>query len=281
MSERSGARKDILTQPEGPRVVAGGVVVSGGRGRRRTPPRKPILLGLASAAVSAFLVLATGLLGSCAGSATLGLRGDGGLHLQVEAAVPPALSSRLRGLSGLPASTALFDAEAARKASLSQPGLKLSTFATPGPDALSATMDIADLQAFLAEPGIAATHAAVLTSGGGWKELRVHLERGSCAPLLALLPGLDPELLEALSPPALDPEPISRAEYRRSLAGIVGEKAMVAVEGASFVLRLSAPGSVLASSGGKLEGQTLVVSLPALDLLVLEKPIEFSIRWKT
>lgn len=278
----------ILSPSHGPRVVVGGVVVREGDRQARPDkavkagparPRTPFALGLVSA-IGALVVLVAGLLGSCAGTASLSLRGDGSLRVQVESTVPSILAARLRSLSGLAGGAPLFNAEAARKAAASHEGLKLSSFATTGPDSLSAVMDIADFKAFLAEPRLAATHAATLSSGDGWKELRVRLERGNCGPLIDLLPGLDPELLDALSPPALDPEPISRAEYRRALAGIVGEKAVASVEAANLVLRIAAPGAVLSSTGGKLEGQTLVVSLPALDLLVLEKPIEFSLRWK-
>lgn len=274
-----------VRSPSGPRVVVSGVVVN----EVKTPQKKravagkraPWLIGLASVALALVLALATALLAACSGGASASIRTDGGLRIQSSASVPAPLAARLRKLANLPEGSSLFDFEAARKAATETEGLRLVSLSAADEDSLSVTLDIADLGTFLSEPELAASGALSLSSGSGWKELRVRLAQGACAPLAELLPGLDPELVDALSPPALDPEPVTRAEYRRMLAGIIGEKAVVSLEGATMTLRLSAPGAVLASSGGKLEGQTLAVAIPALDLLVLEKPIEFTLRWKT
>ena len=271
-------------KPSGPRVIVGGVVVKEGKdadGNAARPGRRlGWLIGLGSFALAFAIALAAGLLASCSGKANAVIRQDGGLRLQAEASVPAPLAAKLRALSQQPATAPIFVVGSAEETLAGWPGLRLVAVGAPDPDSMTATLDIADLGAFLAEPRLAASGAARLSSGPGWKEFRVRLERGSCEALVGLLPGLDPGLMEALSPPALDPEPITRAEYRRMLAGIVGEKAVAALEGASYSLRLATPGPILASSGGRIEGQTLVVSLPAFDLLVLEKPMEFSLRWK-
>jgi hypothetical protein len=286
--KEGGKAGPAVRSPSGPRVVVSGVVVNGDKPR---PPREsrrdgagkraPWLIGLASVAFALVLALATALLAACSGGASASIRADGGLRIQSSASVPAPLAARLRKLANLPEASPLFDVEATRKALAETEGLRLLSLSAADADSLALTLDIADLQSFVSGPRIADSGAVSLSSGTGWKELRVRLARGAAAPLAGLLPGLDPDLVEALSPPALDPEPISRAEYRRMLAGIIGEKAVVSLEGATMTLRLSAPGAVLASSGGKLEGQTLVVAIPALDLLVLEKPIEFTLRWKT
>ena len=280
-----GKAGPAVRSPSGPRVVVGGVVVNEDKPRpsRRgvAGKRAPWLIGLASVAVALVLALATALLAACSGSASASVRADGGLRIQSSVSVPAPLAARLRRLANLPEASSLFDFEAARKAVAETEGLRLVSLSAADADSLAITLDIADLQSFLSEPKLAESGAVSLSSGPGWKEVRVRLAQGACAPLADLLPGLDPELVEALSPPALDPEPITRAEYRRMLAGIIGEKAVVSLEGATMTLKLSAPGPILASSGGKLEGQTLSVTLPTLDLLVLEKPVEFSLRWKT
>lgn len=286
--KEDGKAGPVVRSPSGPRVVVSGVVVNEDTPRAARPSRRgvvgkqaPWLIGLASVAFALVLALATALLAACSGGASASIRSDGGLRIQSSASVPAPLAARLRKLANLSETTSLFDFEAGRKAVSETEGLRLVSLSAADADSLSLTLDIADLQSFVAEPKIAGSGAISLSSGAGWKELRVRLARGACAPLADLLPGLDPDLVEALSPPALDPEPITRAEYRRMLAGIIGEKAVVSLESATMTLKLSAPGPVLASSGGKLEGQTLGVTLPALDLLVLEKPIEFSLRWKT
>lgn len=283
--EKTGGRTGrSVRSPSGPRVVVSGVVVNEDKSERAAQTdagkRARWLIALASMAFVLVLALATALLASCSGAASASIGRDGSLRVQSSASLPAPLAAKLRKLSNLSEGSSLFDLEAARKATASAQGLRLVSLSAADGDSLSVTFDIADLASFAAEPRLASAGAIGLSAGPGWKELRVRLARGACAPLVELLPGLDTDLVDALSPPALDPEPITKAEYRRMLAGVLGEKAVVALEGAAMTLKLSAPGPVLASSGGTLEGQTLVLAIPAFDLLVLEEPIEFSLRWK-
>jgi hypothetical protein len=262
---------------EGPLVVVEGQVLGPDGGRTR---RSAILLGLAVFAGAAALILAAGLLSSCAGDATVALRDGGGARLEAKAVFPAPLAAKLRKLAALKDDAPLFDEGRARKAAAGLPGLSLVSMSTPSPDSLLLVLETGELGALLARPDLASSGAAVLSKGQGWTELRIHLERGKIAPLLALFPGLDPDLVDSLSPPALDPDPVSRAEYRLVLSRLLGEKAALALDSATIALRLEAPRAVLASAGGRLSGRTLSLDLPVLDLLVLEKPVDFSLRWK-
>jgi hypothetical protein len=86
--------------------------------------------------------------------------------------------------------------------------------------------------------------------------------------------------MDALSPPALEEDPVTVDEYRTMLASILGERAMPAMEAASLDLSISAPGEVIGSGGGILSGSTLATKVSLIDVLVLEKPIELWMRWK-
>lgn len=260
---------------KGPTVVVGGVQVSGPP-QARKKPRIPPFLGLL--ALGGILLLGA-FLASCAGSASLALRSDGSVALGVDAAIPGPLAAKLRKLASLSDTAPLFDVEAARKAAARHPKLRSFTIGAPGPDAYTARIEASSLASLLAEPELAQSGALGLATGPGWKELSFHLARGGVEPLLGLAPGLDRDLLEALSPPALDPEPISRAEYRTMLKGIIGEKALASLDSATCRITVEVPGRVLASAGGRLEGRTLTATLPLLDLMVLENPIDLRIRW--
>ena len=64
------------------------------------------------------------------------------------------------------------------------------------------------------------------------------------------------------------------------VAGEDKDKALAALETTSLGLRIQAPAAVLSSGGGSLSGTELRVALPVMELLVLEKPVEFWLRWK-
>lgn len=278
------AKKDkIMPAPKkdkGPTVIVGGVTVSGPRPERKPSlgHKKPWALPLLGLLMGAALFGAT-LLTGCAGSASLALRQDGSLGISLDAGIPGALAAKLRKLSSLSEGAPLFDVEAARRTATSHQGLTSLTIGAPGPDAYTARIEAPSLEALLSEPELASSGALRITTGQGWKELELRLERGHVEALLGLAPGLDRELLEALSPPALDPEPITKAEYHSMLRGILGEKALASLDAAVCRLSITVPGRVLGSSGGRLEGRSLSASIPILDLLVLEEPIDLKIRW--
>jgi hypothetical protein len=208
------------------------------------------------------------------------------VDFQVE--TPAPIAAKLRrfaqagGASG-DTTAPLFSAEALRESLASRPGLDLIELTQPKPDSLRGAIAVRSLVRLAESPELAGSGLLAIASGPDWSELRVRLARGQAKALSALLPGVDPYLLEALSPPALDEEDgdISAAEYRTMLKSVLGEKAMPSMEEAAIAVSLSAPGAVLSSGGGKLEGSTLNVRIPVIDALVLERPIEFWIRWET
>jgi hypothetical protein len=207
----------------------------------------------------------------------MSIEAQGGARLELADEVPPALAAKLRKLSSIPQDRALFSQGAAAKQG--GKGIKLLSFSTPTPDSFVASLGIDDLAALAARKDLAQTQAIALSSKAGRQTLALHLERGNCRPLLDLMPGLDPGLIEALSPPALDPEPLSRAEYRSMLAGLLGEKATASLEAAKVEIEVLTPSPILASSGGRAMGRSFKIELSSLDLLVLEKPLDFSITW--
>ena len=53
------------------------------------------------------------------------------------------------------------------------------------------------------------------------------------------------------------------------------------MEAAAICFSLTAPGPVLSSGGGALSGNTLTATIPVIEILALEKPVEIWLRWKT
>lgn len=268
-----GAMAGEKKSRSGPRIIVEGVVMEGAskNGRRS-------LLALVSFAFLGFLAITGGLLSSCSGSGKLRLDASGGGRLELKGEIPPLVAAKLRKLSSLPADRPLFDAKSAQ-GSMEKGGVSLISFSTPSPDSFVSSLEAKSLEGLAARKEMAGPKALSLTSKAGAKTLAIHLERGNCRPLLDLVPGLDPELIAALSPPALDPEPLSRAEYRAMLVGILGEKAVAALEASKISLEIEAPSAILASRGGSAKGRVFTASIPCLDLLVLEKPLDFSLSW--
>jgi hypothetical protein len=249
----------------------------------------PIIIAL-SLCLGAVFMVGILLLASCSATVSSIIKTDGSAKISVQADVPPALAAKFRKLaaagsspSAAPGATPepLFNAAAIKKSIAARPGLTLTSLSEPNPESIRVDVTATSLEALAASPDLKGSDIITIARGPGWTECRFRLERTKAASFSNLLAGIDPQLLEALSPPALEEDPVSSAEYKTMLKSVLGDKAMPALEAAAFSFSLTAPGTVLSSEGGSLSGSTLSASIPMLEVLCLEKPIEIRLRWKT
>lgn len=250
---------------------------------------KRIFLVVAAGALclgAAFLAF-TLLFSACSAQVSSAIRADGGARISVQAQLPAPLSAKFRKLaasgSSSPNQTAsgpFFDAAAIRKAMSSKPGVEIVELAQPDPDSIRLVLSARSLDELASSPDLKGSSLIKLSRGQGWAEMRFRLARGDAKALSALMPGVDPYLLDAISPPALEEDPVTTDEYKTMLKSVLGAKAMPAMEAAAINLSITAPGAVIASGGGSLSGSTLNASIPIIQALVLEKPVEIWIRWK-
>lgn len=233
------------------------------------------------------IVLASFLLGSCASSLTLSLSPDGSGILAVDAGIPETTAARLQSFrsvaadagAGEPAAP-FFDARAIRAQSEAR-GLSAITAETPTPHRFRGSFSMRSVSDAVSDPELSKAGLIALTTSGGESTLSFSISRENAQVLPVLFPGMDPYILEALSPPALDPYPVTAEEYREMLAALLGQAALKELASAAVQLQIRTPGPITRSSGGKLSGgQSFTASLPLLELLVLEKPLSFSVSWR-
>jgi hypothetical protein len=230
-------------------------------------------------------------LGSCSASVSSVLKLDGSARISVEAEMPTVVAAKVRKLANTgaggsagasaAAQNPVFDVQSIRKALEARPGVQVLEASQPKPDSLRVVLSARSLESLAASPDLGGSGILTMDKGPSWTEFRFRLARGEAKTLSALFPGLDPALMEALSPPALEEDPLSLEEYKTMLKSVFGGKAMPAVEAAALKLSITAPAQVLASSGGQLSGSTLTASIPIVEILALEKPIELKLRWKS
>jgi len=223
---------------------------------------------------------------SCGASAGLVLKSDRSATLGLSVEVPAAIETRIRAFassSGSAASSAvpLFDAGAVTKA-ISTRGMVVLESKVPTIRSYIGAYAIKDIAAVLSSDTDLAK-ILVYASGEGWASLRLRIDRDNAAVLTRLFPGIDQDLLEALQPPALYDNPVSTQEYRSMLAGLLGKTAAGSLDGLVFKLVLDLPGAVTESVAGALvdpSGRRVTLVIPALDAMVLEKPVDFRVKWK-
>lgn len=242
------------------------------------------------------LAIAALALASCSGGVDMMVRADSSARFAVRLEIPDALSQRVRQFGQIPAGSPLFDAPGVRKEFGVRKSIHLIDVAVPDGDSMTSVLWIPDLVAFsqdrsLAPAGMvsfgrksaeagAASGAAGSAGLAAGTELRVRLSRDNAAAAFALFPGMDRDLVDALSPPALEKDPVTSAEYRANLESvIIGKKLMPAFDACAVAITLNAPKPIIGSGGGSASGQVFKARIPLFDLLTLEKPVEFWVRW--
>lgn len=218
---------------------------------------------------------------SCGVGADMAFRADHSASLALSVEVPPAVVAKLRQFATPATPQAMFDA-AAITASVAARGISVRESVSPDQRSWRGVFNIADLEKLLASDKDLASVLS-FNRGPGWASIRMRVDRSNAPAIARLFPGLDAQLLEALQPPALYDNPVNASEYRTMLSGLLGKSAAAALDGASFVLTASFPGTILESSGNlkvDASAKTARLAIPAIEVMVLEQPVLFHIQWK-
>ncbi|MCX7027253.1 MAG: hypothetical protein NT061_07200 [Spirochaetes bacterium] len=229
---------------------------------------------------------------SCAGRLDTSIRNDLSARMALRLELPEVLAARVRQMSGTSASSPLFDTAKIKGEFAGRSSMFLVDLSSPSPESLTSVIWVPSLPELLKDtslvptgmiavrtiPATAATVSSV--SQPSLKELSVHLTRENAAAAYHLFPGIDNKLLDSLSPPALEKDPLSAEEYRMNLETvIIGKKAMPSFDACNFDISITAPKTILSASGGTIQGQVFKAKIALLDFLTLERPISLVLRW--
>ena len=223
---------------------------------------------------------------SCSGKVDATIRDDETARIGLRLNVPDLLAARIRQFTNIPANGSLFDPGAVRKQFSGRDTMFLVDASSSEANSMTAVLWIPNLKKFAEDKSLVPAgmleYRKIPAAGSApaMRELGVTLSRENASAMFGLFPGVDRRIIDSLSPPAFEKDPVSSADYRMNLETvIIGKKAMPAFDLCAVEIVLSAPKTILESSGGTASGQVFKAKLPLFDLLTLEKPIHFSVRW--
>ncbi len=236
--------------------------------------------------ISAALLLCAFTLASCSGRLDTTIRNDLSARMALRLEVPEALSARIRQLGNIPAKAELFDTARLKQEFSGRKSIFLVDISAPSPDSLTSVIWVPAIEDFAGDRSLVPAGMVALTkipaSGTqpAQRELSISLTRENAAAAFSLFPGIDERLIDSLSPPILEDDPITAAEYRMNLETvIIGKKTMPAFDACALDITITAPRTILMSKGGSAQGQVFKAKVPLFDMLTLENPIAFSLRW--
>jgi hypothetical protein len=226
---------------------------------------------------------------SCSGRINGQLVQDGSGTLQVQAGLEPNMIALMRNLSDKSGSqgASVLDAAALNRALQAAPGIASSLLRNSGQEKIDGSIRISNIGNLLTT-GTARFVSYTAPSGAVPGKLAIHLDRSNAPQVLKQLSPEAEYYLNLLLAPAATGEAISKAEYLEqvellySMIKGVNAKALAAEIAASRInVAITLPRTVKSVKGGTASGKEARFDIPLIDILVLEKALDYEITWGT
>jgi hypothetical protein len=223
---------------------------------------------------------------SCTARISGSLLGDGQADLTVYAGLEPrmtALITRLGEMAGSPQPGApVLNGPAISASMAGAPGIASVSLRNGTPASIEGPVKISRIGDFL-RPGTAAGGAANFitfeqNSSGGRCSVRIGLDSGP--QILTLISPDIVDYLGALMAPIATGEAATKTEYLALVTSVYGRGIADEISAATVRAVIDFPGPVQSAQGGTFSGRRAEFNIPLLDILVLETPLSYEIRWR-
>jgi hypothetical protein len=247
--------------------------------------------GILKSCLPVFLFLAGFLVFSgCSARVNGTLREGGAADLRLEASMGTRIAAfmrRLSGFSGARAGAPIPDAELITLSLAAAPGIEGASFRNTGPESFEGTIKVSRIGEFLAVSGGTGRNFITLeeseSGGRSSGRLTVRLDFESAVEILPFFSEEIRDYLTATLAPVALGERQSKADYLKDVAFFFGraDGPVIAAEIAAARVNIAVdfPGPVTAAEGGTFTGRRAEFSVPLVDLLVLETPLRYEVRW--
>jgi hypothetical protein len=235
------------------------------------------------ALISVFPALLLTLLFSCSARIDGTVREGGAAEIALKASMEPAAGSVIRSIRaflGEKADGPLLDGAAIAGSMAAAPGIRAVFLRNTGPSGIEGAVSVSNVGNFLAEAG-SATRFIAFTEGRtpGSSSVVFTLDKTSAPLLIARLSPETEEYLSALMAPIVLGEDSTRQEYLDLLSAVYGRALAAETASARILAVIGFPRPVTAVSGGKAAGRNAEFDIPLLDVLVLEHPLRYEVKW--
>jgi len=238
--------------------------------------------------IAPILLLVVLALSSCAARINGSLLSDGQADLSVYASLEPRMTMLIGGIaaaSGMVAPGApLLNGPSISASMSAAPGVASVSLANRTPAAVEGPVKISRLGDFLA-PGMDGGNARGFitfeqgaASQGGRCAIDLSLDSGP--EILSLMSPEIGDYLAALMAPLATGERLTKTEYLALVSSVYGRGIADEIAGAAINAAIDFPGQVQSARGGTFSGRRAQFAIPLLDLLVLETPLSYEIRWR-
>jgi len=217
---------------------------------------------------------------SCATQINGSLAADGSANLSMNMALQPRMTALIRSLSaaGGQANAPVLDGAAVAQSMIGAPGVAHVSFTNTSPSAIEGQMRISRINDFLsvADGGGFITFEQSAAAGG---RCQINIDRTTSPAILELFSSEISDYLSALMAPIATGEELNKAEYLDLVAVFYNRAISDEIAASRIRASIDFPGTVSSVRGGTFTGRRATFDIPLLDLLVLETPLSYEVRW--
>ncbi len=222
---------------------------------------------------------------SCTMSNTIVVKGDGSGTVAVRVEISKLFKEYLvsmaevAGQEQIAKEGKLFDLKEIQKGFEGRPGVTVKRLASPKPETLEVDLAFRSIQeVFASDDALKSTGVISFTQTNGTKTVKVHLDRANYKQTSVLFPGLSNPLFEGMGPQPNDA--ITEAEYLEMIKFSLGDEGPALVKKSFIEMAIRPEGEIVSQTGGAVTNGTVVFRIPLLRLLLLDKPLDYSVSFK-
>jgi hypothetical protein len=229
---------------------------------------------------------------SCAARIVGSVKQGGAADLTLKTSLEPRMTSLIKSfqsiMGGGPltgSAELILDGQTIGRSMAAAPGIASVSLKNTAPAAIEGTVEVSRAGDFLAigekkfvtytDTTVAAGTSAAKPSG----RLVIALDLQTAPDVLALLSPDAVDYLNALMAPAATGEAISRREYLNLVTSLYGKPIADEIQNAKIAASLNLPGPITFIHGGTAVGSRADFEASLLDLLVLDTPIFYEVKW--
>jgi hypothetical protein len=158
------------------------------------------------------------------------------------------------------------------------PGIASVSLNNSGPAAIEGEIRVSRIDDFLKQPESLGGERFITYSPSPGR-LTVTLDRNAGPRIIALLSAEVSDYLSVLMAPVVTGEKLSKGEYLDLVASVYGRAVADEIAASRIYAGVDFPGRLQSVRGGTFSGRRAEFTVPLIDLLVLETPLEYEVRW--
>jgi hypothetical protein len=225
------------------------------------------------------------LLAGCTVNQTIFVKADGSGTASMHAEVSQLLADYIASLAEVSGKTntapgaPVFDVAGIRKDFSARPGVTVTKAVAPTARSLDLDLTFTSIKdVFAGDPSVKSSGVFVYSESGGKKTIQLHLDRTNYPQLAALFPPLKDPTIASLGPQVDDT--VTEEEYLQMVAFSLGDDGPALLKKSFITLTIDPEGEILSQTGGTLSGSSVTFRIPLIRLMILDKPLDYSVSFK-